>query len=205
MKNDCGGESSETINLCIPPSITSVSVSVDGYKVIAFVNTLGDYEAFTIDWNDGSPPTNAGLVQIHTYPPMPRSYTITVTLSGCGSSVCTCDKYDRDLPWPEQKAWACKFCFLYHTRECLQGAWEVNPLDPPAAPESKPKRIALTQCDYLGKVIEKTDAGGFECSCQGKWLRKCRLHGECRLTQESDVPDCASCDDNTLLPKNRRS
>ncbi|QVL32355.1 hypothetical protein KIH39_00095 [Telmatocola sphagniphila] len=120
--------------------------------------------------------------------------------------ICTCDKCDRDLTWPEQKAWACKFCFLYHSRECLQEAWDAHPLErKDDDSEPKPRRIALTQCDYLGKVIEKTDAGGIECSCQGKWLRRCRLHGECRLTQPSDVPDCASCDDNTLLPKNRRS
>ncbi|QVL32353.1 hypothetical protein KIH39_00085 [Telmatocola sphagniphila] len=86
VRNDCGGETSEILNLCIPPSITGVSVSVDGYRVIVTVNYLGSYEHCVIDWNDGSSPTE-GISQVHTYPPMPRTYTLTVTLSGCGQTV----------------------------------------------------------------------------------------------------------------------
>jgi len=73
-----------------------------------------------------------------------------------------------------------------------------------AKPERKPPE-ALYPCRYLLPVIEKTDAAGLACSCPGKWLRGCEVHGQCRIEQESVDGCCRTCEQRSIsvLPASR--
>lgn len=69
--------------------------------------------------------------------------------------------------------------------------------------EDSPPRLPPEQlypCRYrLPVIIEKTDAAGIECSCPGKWLRGCEIHGQCRIDQESVDGCCRTCEQRPTI------
>ena len=71
--------------------------------------------------------------------------------------------------------------------------------DPDARPRSRAVSAEqLYPCPYLLPVIEKTDAAGIACSCPGKWLRGCTVHGQCRIDQESVDGCCRTCEQRPI-------
>ena len=53
---------------------------------------------------------------------------------------------------------------------------------------------SLHPCRFLLPILSRTDAAGLECSCPGKWLRGCQVHGQCRIDQESVDGCCRTCE-----------
>ena len=48
-------------------------------------------------------------------------------------------------------------------------------------------------CIHIGPIIERTNADGKPCQCEGKWLRQCDERGQCRINETWDGADCQSC------------
>lgn len=68
-----------------------------------------------------------------------------------------------------------------------------------ASPFTRPVRTivpaeSLHPCRFLLPILSRTDAAGLACSCPGKWLRGCEIHGQCRIDQESVDGCCRTCE-----------
>lgn len=67
-----------------------------------------------------------------------------------------------------------------------------------------PTIVGLQSCNALGEVMQRTDASGHACGCEGKWVRECKTFGLCTLSSpRRGVPCCETCTEFNAAPVRR--